>query len=262
MRNRIGCRLGFVRNSLNCVGLTLRARKIWRHEVAKLLDDQGSMKLDYFVSVIGQILGTLDAGFSMSSMILSCCCIDYLSLALSANFKNTNSDFKKFMSDYMSAANPKYFDASIQDSIYAIRCSLVHTYGGSDATNKLSLNPVFEINPFPSHLEKIKEEDGTELFHISIPHFVAEVVTGCEKFFRENTDVAKLEQWYKNLIVINGFQGNFLKLGYLANGRRIIHSQIHPFLASLDGNFSDYKMISDLIVEAFLKAHNYWIGIE
>ena len=229
--------------------------------MVKFVEDVNSLKLDFYHGVVSEILGTLDCGFSMSSMILACCCIDYVSLPLSSTFKNTRTDFKTFIATYLSAANDRYLNATIQDSIYAIRCSLVHTYGDSDAADKLNLKPIFQIESFPNHLETHKDDNGIERFYISVPHFIAEVITGVEKYFRECTDKTKLEEWYKKLIIMNGIQGVFLKLGYLSNGRKIIHSQIHPFIACFDSKITDYKELCNLISKAYLQKHNYWVDL-
>ena len=226
----------------------------------KYIDDPNSLKLDFYYSVIRDILGTLDCGFSMSALILDCCCIDYMSVPLASGRKNTRKDFKKFISDYMSAANSRYTEESIQDEIYAIRCSLVHTFGETDTTSKLNIKPIFQIQSFPNHLEKHDDENGIERLYISIPHFIAEVVTGVEKFFRECTDTTLLKEWYKRLIIITGINGTLIKLGYV-NNKKIIHSQIHPFISCFDSSITNYEKLASKISDAFLKKHNYWVDM-
>jgi hypothetical protein len=60
---------------------------------------------------------------------------------------------------------------------------------------------------------------------------------------------------------MKGMQGGFLKLGYINNGRKIIHSQIHPFISCFDSKITDYKKLRDLISESYLKKHNYWVDL-
>ena len=226
----------------------------------KILNDPLSLKLDFYYCIIQDLLGTLDFGFHMSAMILSCCCIDYMSvpIALATSEINTNKHFKKFISLYMSASNAKYLDTELQNEIYAIRCSLVHTYGEANAITRLNITPLFQVASFPNHLEKHKDENGNEILYISIPHFIAEVVTGVEKFFRENSDINLLNNWYKKLLVITGINGAFIKLGY-ANTKKIIHSQIHPFISCFDSTITDYNVLATKISESFLRKHNYLI---
>ncbi|RHX85546.1 hypothetical protein DLM75_20315 [Leptospira stimsonii] len=67
-----------------------------------------------------------------------------MGLAINPGQKNTKGEFKKFITDHMSKANPDYSDPQVADEIYAVRNSLVHSYGDSDATAKLNLDFVID----------------------------------------------------------------------------------------------------------------------
>jgi hypothetical protein len=182
----------------------------------------------------------------MSGLVMALCCIDYIGIPLSGNKKNTKTHFKQFLGEYMSKANIKYRDKNIQNIIYAIRCSLVHTFGESEAIILTGFVPIIETG---NNLEKLhlcfSENNEKREFHISIAHFIGETIAGVEKYFRENNDKNLFQDWYKKLVILSGANGALAKLRSVNNGE-IIYKNISPGLEELDNNSN--ISISDLAI--------------
>lgn len=96
----------------------------------KILDSHFNyLKADFYSAIFREILNCYMTEQYMSSLIVTICCVDYMGIPLSEKMENTRDTFKKFLGQYMSEANSKYKDEDIQKIIYAIRCSLVHSFG-------------------------------------------------------------------------------------------------------------------------------------
>ena len=216
-----------------------------------------SLKVDFYCAIIRDILNDCVIGSHISALILSMCCIDYMDIPLSGNKKNTCAEFKLFLGDYMSHSNNNYKDVSVQDSIWAIRCSLVHTFGDSIKTNNLNIKPRLEYgnNLERQHLRIFNDDNGSK-FIISISQFVSEVIAGVEKFFRENTDHDLFIEWYKKLIIISGFSGAINKLSCIKDDI-IIYKNIHNVLSILDDKPSiNYSDLAKSINNELLRIYN------
>ena len=215
-------------------------------------------KTDFFCSIIREILNDCVVNSHISALVLGMCCIDYMGIPLSNNTQNTKKEFKQFLNDYMSDANPKYSQTSIQDIIYALRCSLVHTFGESDAVQKLGIKPYFAYGNFheDEHL-KIFNDNGQE-FHLSISQFIGEVIAGVDKFFRENTDHSLFLDWYKRLIIVSGYASPWNKLTCVDSKAGIIkYKNIHPVLSFMDDDPSiKYVELAKNINAKLLQIYN------
>lgn len=223
----------------------------------KIIDPKFNyLKSDFYSAIIQEILNGCAVELYMSSLIMTLCCIDYMGIPLSGNTKNTNAHFKMFIEKYMAEANEKYNDTNIRDNIYAIRCSLVHSFGEADAIQKLNINPIFEFGCDDNvHLLQEKDEKGNDNFHVSIPHLISETIAGVEKFFREVKDITILTEWYKRLYIIGGVSGPLNKL-HTVPGGKIIHRNIHPLLQILDDPTSSIVDISESIKQRLLEKYN------
>ena len=194
------------------------------------------LKADFYSAILREILNCYVIEQYMSSLIVTLCCIDYMGIPLSGNKKNTSFHFKQFLEHYMAEANPKYSNTNIQEIIYAIRCSSVHSFGEADALQKKEIIPIFVVGCRDSvHLLLDKDNTGKDRIHISIPHLIAETIAGVEKFFREITDTNILKEWYGRLYIISGVGGAINKL-LTVSGNSIIYKNIHNFLTELDDN--------------------------
>ncbi len=196
------------------------------------------LKVDFYSATIRNILNCCVVNLFMPALILTMCCIDYIGIPLSGNTVNTKSTFKQFLNDYMSAANPKYKDKTIQDIIYAIRCSLVHTYGDAKSLQDLNIQPIFDVGNGCSrnHLLIYYDENiHSNCIKISILDFVSETIGAVELFFRNINVSTILIEWYKNLFVMSDASDAFNKLLCVQNDK-IIYKNIHNFLGYLDSN--------------------------
>lgn len=223
----------------------------------KIIDPKFNyLKSDFYSAIIQEILNGCAVELYMSSLIMTLCCIDYIGIPLSGNTKNTNVHFKMFLEEYMSEANKKYKDTNIRDKIYAVRCSLVHSFGEADAIQKLSINPIFEVG-CSDHVHLLEETDdkGNNNFHISIPHLISETIAGVEKFFREVKDVSVLTEWYKRLYILGGVSGPLNKL-HTVPGGNIVHKNIHPLLDIIDDPNSSIIEIAETIKNRLLEKYN------
>ncbi|BDA80165.1 hypothetical protein LPTSP3_g30950 [Leptospira kobayashii] len=190
-------------------------------------------KHDFFDTAVADILRAIDGGSLMGSIILSMCCIDYMGLAMNPEKKNTKSDFKNFITEHMSQANTIYSDPDIADVLYAVRNSLIHSYGKSDATENLKLDFVIDQNRFENHLAVVTS-GNRRCFYLYLPHFVAELIAGVEHFFRKSAITqASLHKWYSNLLLVLGVSGSSYRFDVeITPGN--IHSRSHRFLEVLD----------------------------
>lgn len=220
-----------------------------------LSDNPIIFKALFYQTIIKEILNSATQGNKISALIMGLCTIDYMSVAIALPKKNTNTHFKKFIKDYMSKTNDKYLETEIQDYIYAIRCSMVHVFGDSDATEEKNLKPEFFIDRDKNdcHLIKAQNNHYEERFHLSVPNFIGEVVGGVTEYFRHNdSNLGEIvPDWGKKLYYINvanlcGIKGN-----------TIIYENIHPLLKIVDDKSKTAKEIAEYISEEILKANNY-----
>ena len=179
-----------------------------------------------------------------------------MGIPLSGNAKNSNIHFKTFLKDYMSEVNQKYSDSTVQERIYAIRCSLVHSFGEADALEKLHFTPIFEVGSDDNeHMLMDKDDKGNNTFHVSIFHLISETIAGVEKYFREATDIDILTEWYRRLYIIGGVGGPLNQLSTV-HGGNIVYKNIHPFLEKLeDPNSTIEEVYEDIKSRLHTKYH-------
>ena len=157
----------------------------------------------------------------------------------------------------MSEANDNYLDTTVQDIIYAIRCSLVHSFGDADALQRINIIPIFEVGSDDSeHLLREKDEKGNDIIRVSVFHFISETIAGVEKFFREVTDATILAEWYRRLYILGGVAGPLNKLQTVPNGS-IVYKNIHPLLDKLDDTNSSIKEISENIKSRLFENYHH-----
>ena len=193
------------------------------------------LKVDFYSPTIRSILNCCTLDMHMPAMILALCTIDYIGIPLSRNKDNKSETFKEFLKKYISLVNCDYNNPEIQEIIYAIRCSLVHTYGTSRSLKRITIKPVFETGNKcnKNHLSFFINENGEKCFYISIFDFISETIAGVEAFFRTISDPQILTEWYKNLFIMNDFSGLFNK-AICISGDKIFYKNIHSFLSILD----------------------------
>lgn len=194
--------------------------------------DYNICKFDFFDTAVADILRAIDGGSLMGSFVLSLCCIDYMGMAIDpSRRKNSSLEFKQFVSDYLGTINSKY--KNLSEYIWAVRNSLIHVYGESDATSKMDIGFVCSHEHPENHLMIIKYPK--EKLWLNLPDFVAELIAAIEHFFRSNKNNDLLFQtWYSKLLIISGATSTWLDRLNAAKAQRPTHSQSHRFLGVLD----------------------------
>src|SRR5665647_425943 len=107
---------------------------------------QKEIHYNFFNTSVADILRALDGKSLLGSLILSFCCIDHLAQASKPGEKTNRNDYKMCVRDYLGAFNEKY--KTLDDHIYAIRNSLIHSYGESDSSKKLNLGFLVSVNEY------------------------------------------------------------------------------------------------------------------
>ena len=193
--------------------------------------DYNIVKFDFFDTAVADVLRAIDGGSLMGSFILSFCCIDYMGLAMNpAKEKNTSDDFRLFVRDWMSAANESY--RVLHDHLWAVRNSLIHTYGESRTTKHMNLSFSLSHEHPGNHLRLI--EDPKPTLWLNLPDFVAELVASIEHFFREKaSDESSLQTWYGKLIIVQG-PASYLERLDIVHRQKPEHKRSSRYLAILD----------------------------
>jgi hypothetical protein len=193
--------------------------------------DYNIVKFDFFDTAVADILRAIDGSSLMGSFILSFCCIDYMGLAMNpTKEKNSSDDFKLFVRDWMSSANESY--RVLDEHLWAVRNSLIHTYGESKATKDMNLSFSFSHEHPENHLRLIEDPKPTLWFNL--PDFVAELVSSIEQFFREKAcDESLLQTWYSKLIIVQGAASYLERLDIL-HRQKPEHKRSSRYLAILD----------------------------
>ena len=221
--------------------------------MALLTDRSVIFKGSFYQTIIREILNSAAVGNMMSALVLGLCTIDYMSVPIALPNKNTRKHFKKFLEDYMSKANSAYSQTEIQDYIYAIRCSMVHVFGDSDATESVNIIPEFVVDRFDNkHLIKTQNAHYEERFRISIPNFIGEIVAGVTEYFRQNNaNMATIApEWGEKMYWLGG--GGIFNLITCITEDTIIYKNIHPFLTIIDEKSKSAKEIAEYISDKIL----------
>jgi len=176
---------------------------------------------NFFNTSIADILRAVDGKSLMGSLILSFCCIDHITQATKPGQKTTREDYKKSVRNILGKVNIKY--KNIDSEIYAIRNSLIHSYGESDSSRYLNLDFKVSINEFKdSHLDFEYNNSGKTLL-IDLPKFISEVICSAQVFFHINqNDIKLLYDWYIRQIRVFNVELSNLKL-------EDFHKNLHHF---------------------------------
>ena len=190
------------------------------------------IEFQFFSTVIADILRALDGKSYGGAFTLSLCCIDYMGVAMSTEKdKNTKQGFKKYLNTYLSKLNSYY--AIHADYLYAIRCSLVHTYGHSEATKKLNFSPNIIFNDPQGDFHFHHEKDSKKLF-LSVHCFIADLIASIYDFFRvNNNNQMELNNWFTSLYY-HYYEGIAKETKETVERGYIIYGKIHTKLAIID----------------------------
>lgn len=190
-----------------------------------------AVKQQFYSTVIADILRAVDGGSNGGALILTFCCIDYMGFAMRPiQEKNTRNKFIQYVQTYMSRINSLY--KILGHELYAIRCSFIHVYGASYATEKLNIIPSVIFSSFDKELHlnypKVKGE-----ITILLPEFISDVITSVELFFLEmQDDSTNLHRWKEVLYYHRGIM-SFFEKQEIAQSNIINYKKIHPILEIL-----------------------------
>lgn len=204
------------------------------------------IKYKFFSSAVADIVKAISGGALTGGYILSFCCIDYLGLALHPEKKNTKSDFIEYLEKYLGKLNTNYIKYS--DHLYAIRCSLVHSYGSSDATKRLNFIPhlLHSDDLDTMHFDYWSKD---KKLYISLPDFVAELISSIVFFFNVNTDENQYREWSSKLFYDSSLR-QFMKRSEIRKTGSFKFSDIHPIFDIIDRE-SDIYLINENLKENF-----------
>ena len=190
------------------------------------------IKHKFYSSVISDIIKAIQGECFTGAYTLSFCCIDYMGLALNpGKDKNVKSDFIAFVGNYMNKINGNY--GKYGDQLYAIRCSLVHSYGPSNSTDKLSFMPHLAFYmPMEFHLW-IEAKNNKTTFYLVLADFVSDLIASIALFFNEIQDPKHYEIWEGKLFYDTGMcQVN--KRNEIRNTGAFKYGEINPILGIMD----------------------------
>jgi len=206
------------------------------------IDFHRTCKYSFFDSAVGDVLRAIDGKSLMGSMILSFCIIDYMAQAISSNWSGTRTDFKNYVTDHLGKINPRY--KNLGEEIYAVRNSLIHSYGESDSSRKLDLQFLFATATFEtSHLD-IKTIDGGKVIYFDLPKLVSEIIISIITFFETNKqNQSFFETWYLRKIRIVNLTLFYKKSTQTSNSTFPFH-KIHSSLTFFNDNeFNDSSAV-------------------
>lgn len=190
----------------------------------------------FYSTVVADILKAIQGGSFGGAFVLSFCCIDYMGLALNpSKASNTNVDFKNFVATYMTQVNQNY--SGYEEHLYAMRCSLVHTYGESVATKKLNFTPQFRFMTSPFDYHHLTYSNTENKFTVNLSNFVSEIIIAVELFFRNNNNsFDNLKLWSSKLYYPQGL-AEWAERNLILQRGKLKYQNIHPFLETLDEEF-------------------------
>ncbi|GBF38699.1 hypothetical protein [Leptospira johnsonii] len=213
------------------------------------------IKYEFYDFVIRDILISLDNSLFIPAMILSFRCIEYLGFHTDPNQKDGKT-FKSFLSEYVSCVNNRYRKPNIQSFLNSVKCYLLNPYSDPEETSEQMTIPRYETYPLESHLSESKYYGEPKEITISIFEFIADVITGVEKYFHEVNDNFQISDWYERLFVRTGISEG---LSNFRNGRykKDSYLKLHPSLKCIDNPELDLLSIKNQILNSLLKEYGY-----
>lgn len=185
----------------------------------------------FYSQVVGDILKAIDSRAYGGAYILSFCCIDYFSIPISIKLgkqKTDKTDFMLFLTNYMSVVNSGY--SGLENELYAIRCSLVHSYGESDATNRIKLTPHLLYGDI---LDLHLTYGSDKVLYLYLADFISDLIAAIESFFRDQSMWDYIEEWNSKLYIPQGLNSTYER-NMLRMGGEVNYRAMHPTLEILE----------------------------
>ena len=160
------------------------------------------VKRGFFSSVIGDILRAIEGRALMGAFTLSFCALDYLAQHHAEINRPTEKSeqvkFIRFLEDCEKIC-PEF--CREPNYLWAIRCSLIHTYGKSKRSNNQNFAPRFTHNHPEMHFVKSGDADhGWELW-LDLESFIVDLIFVANHFLNEWAKKPdELSAWYSKTI--------------------------------------------------------------
>ncbi len=187
-------------------------------------------------TAVCDLFRALEGGCLTGAVTLSMCLLDYLAYLDSPNKKNVSADFKRIVSKYLTPENASYRP----DQMFALRCSLVHTYGESEALCKAGLDGfiIAWLNG-PFHLTMILHPPNH--LEINVDSIVADVVWAAWRFWSTRG---------MDPIVV-GKSASTVKVGLVTQQHydALAYCDLHPALRTLDSASPQREALNSAITE-------------
>ncbi len=157
-----------------------------------------ALRKRFMDTAVGDVLRAVDGRALMGSVTLSFCIIDYLAYLRHTPGEN-RAGYEQIVKDYLVPIDARYDPKEV----YALRCSLVHTYREADAMKAARLEGFFFVHRRPDvHLRHDRKT-----VKLNADSFVAEVVWAVYTFFNDVDGDAAVEKRADTLIAVrNGME--------------------------------------------------------
>ena len=206
------------------------------------------IKRSFFNLAVGDVLRAMIGQSLVGSIILSLCVIDYLAFfdfdesviktkkGIEKKAEQGKSDYKKVIKSYINRDLSKKYPANW---VYALRCSLVHSYATSKAFGEsppyrgyrlTSCQPEWHLEPLP---------ENREILALNCESFICDVIWGTWIFFSNNAGSKKIIERSSELLVLSNVDENDYK--------RKTYKDFNILLRELDANKPDRsRLYSDI----------------
>lgn len=210
------------------------------------MDEKLLIKYNFFSTAINDILKALQGRSLTGAFILTFCGMDYMGLALHPGRKNTKNDFKEYVKYHMGKYDPRYIQYA--DHLYAIRCSLVHSYGPSNAIKELDFGVfLMYYEPLRIHHLLMEKENDTLKLYVVLPELVSDYIFSVIDFFEENKD-QDFSVWLRQLFFVTGWSSTMSRKAILDKGY-FEYGEINSLLTVFDNNDEPWQQKDQLIMK-------------
>lgn len=191
---------------------------------------------------VGDMLKAAEAGALAGCVTLAVCILDYLAY-LRPKAEGEGENYRALVADYLPKIDSKYNPREL----FALRCSMVHTFAESRAFAKAKLSGFLFTYCQPNrHLSR----PAVNALSINIDSFVADVVWATHLFFSDVDGDAGVEERANGLIVVSS--GMSIVDGYDDWGAaRLTYASMHEALRELDADAPDLTRLRADVAKIF-----------
>ncbi|MGA3038872.1 MAG: hypothetical protein ABSE64_15515 [Vulcanimicrobiaceae bacterium] len=154
------------------------------------------MRKNFFDLAVGDVLRAIRGRSLMGANTLSLCVLDYLAYLASAKPGGIEENYKAVVDGFLKQIDARYDSAKI----WALRCSLVHTYAEAKAMKKAGLDGFYFMHLTP----EFQFSGPSNELRLNSDTFVADVVWSAHLVFNAYHGATKFEERGNSLVVIAG----------------------------------------------------------